>query len=148
MINRKVYETIVNDNIDWKLINYLVDVATEWEDNDCLVRFTIVALHLSAENYYNNHIDIMRYRNGEFNIALVEAYKREEIIKKIENNGLYILISIKGNGNYRLRSYYNKVRKKFKKTEVIARVPTSILIAPDEMHTEADPVMIIGYCGK
>ena len=73
MINRKVYETIVNDNIDWKLINYLVDVATEWEDNDCLVRFTIVALHLSAENYYNNHIDIMRYRNGEFNIALVEA---------------------------------------------------------------------------
>ena len=148
MINRKVYETIVNDNIDWKLINYLVDVATEWEDNDCLVRFTIVALHLSAENYYNNHIDIMRYRNGEFNIALVEAYKREEIIKKIENNGLYILISIKGNGNYRLRSYYNELRKKFKKTEVIARVPTSILIAPDEMHTEADPVMIIGYCGK
>ena len=148
MINKKVYEIKVNDNIDWKLINYLVDVATEWEDNGCLVRFTIVALHLSAENYYNNHIDIMRYRDGEFNIALVEAYKREEIIKKIENNGLYILISIKGNGDYRLRSYYTKVRKKFRKTEVIARVPTSILIAPDEMHTEADPVMIIGYCGK
>ena len=91
--NKENIESFFKDKIDWKLVNYITDIGTKYEDKEFAVRIRIVISDPRYKKLFEHSSYWLIWANNYNNRS--DAYIND-LIKSYNKYGLFYLFSVCG----------------------------------------------------